>query len=198
VRSSEDRSPFFSRVERLLHEEFDNLHVRQALAELASKALPQLTFSYTRTVALRLLGLSIGERSRVMGALRITGPGSARELFSIGMETLITGPLHVDLGAEVRIGDRVYVGHDVALLTINHEIGPPEQRCGSHVPEPIFIDDGVWIGARATVLPGVTIHRGAVIAAGAVVTRDVAQNSLVGGVPGRVLKDLARTSADSE
>ncbi len=146
--------------------------------------------SFTRTTALRLSGLRIGPRSRVMGALRITGPCNPRDLFSIGTDTLVTGPLHVDLGAEVRIGNRVYIGHDVAILTINHEIGPAEQRCGSHVPEPITIQDGVWIGARASILPGVTVGRGAVVAAGAVVTRDVAANRLVGGVPARVLREL--------
>ena len=78
----------------------------------------------------------------------------------------------------------------VIIITDDHEIGPPWHRCGDRVARPVVIEDGVWIGARVTLLPGVTIGRGSVVAAGAVVNKDVPPNTLVGGVPARILRTL--------
>lgn len=88
----------------------------------------------------------------------------------------------------ITIGDGVLIGHNVVLATINHDINPGK-RADLH-PAPIVIGNDVWIGANATVLPGVTIGDGAVIAAGAVVTRDVPPNVIVGGVPARIMKKI--------
>jgi maltose O-acetyltransferase len=90
----------------------------------------------------------------------------------------------------VRIGDRVQLGHDVLLLTVEHELGPASARCGRRRAAPITIGDGVWLASRVTILPGVTVGEGAVVAAGAVVHQDVEANTLVGGVPARVLRVL--------
>ncbi|HPU00025.1 MAG TPA: DapH/DapD/GlmU-related protein, partial [Armatimonadota bacterium] len=70
----------------------------------------------------------------------------------------------------------------VHLITAQHDMNDPDF---ANVLAPIVIEDYVWIGSRATVLPGVRIGRGAVVAAGAVVTRDVAPLTVVGGVPAR-------------
>jgi maltose O-acetyltransferase len=139
---------------------------------------------------LRAAGLAIGERSLVMGALDITGEGHVSGLLSIGNDTFITGPLRIDLGATVRIGDRVRLGHNVTLLTVDHEIGPLEQRCGQVVVAPITIEDGAWLASNVTVLPGVTVGEGAIVAAGAVVTHDVPRSTLVAGVPARIVREL--------
>jgi maltose O-acetyltransferase len=64
------------------------------------------------------------------------------------------------------------------------------RRAGDLKAEPVTIGDGAWIGARATILPGVTIGGGAVVAAGSVVTRDLPANVLAGGVPARVIREL--------
>lgn len=88
----------------------------------------------------------------------------------------------------IRIGDGVLVGHNVVLATLNHDMDP-KKRSTLH-PSPIHIKDNAWIGANATVLPGVTIGEGAIIAAGAVVTRDVAPNVVVGGNPAKQLKTI--------
>jgi len=125
-----------------------------------------------------------------MGPLDLTGTGRLAELFSIGDDTFVTGPLHVDLGAAVRIGDRVRIGHHVALLTVDHEIGPSEQRCGNVLVAPVIIGDGAWLASRVTILPGVSVGNGSIVAAGAVVTHDVPPNTLVAGVPARVVRDL--------
>jgi maltose O-acetyltransferase len=166
------------------------LDARRIAVLATSRFLPQFAFNRTRTSLLRALGVRIGPGSLVMGPFDVTGPGRASELLSIGAESNISGPLQVDLGAEVRIGNRVTFGHHVVLLTIDHEIGPAAYRCGRLVAAPIAIGDGAWLGSRVTVLAGVTIGEGAVIAAGSVVTRDVAPNTLVGGVPAKLVRDL--------
>jgi maltose O-acetyltransferase len=155
-----------------------------------SRFLPHLSFNRTRTTLLRRAGFRIGAGSLIMGHIDITGPGDIAELLSIGDDTFITGPLHIDLGARVRIGDRVRTGHHVALLTFDHEIGPSAFRCGQLTAAPIGVGDGAWLGSYVTVLPGVEIGAGAVVATGAVVTRDVAPNMLVAGVPAKQIRDL--------
>jgi len=178
-----------ARAASVTAEEF-HVDVHALAARTFSSVLPHFCFNRTRRLLLRATGVRIGAKSIVMGPLDITGPGDMRELFSIGESTFISGPLHVDIGAEVRIGNHVQLGHHVFLLTVEHEIGPPEDRCGRLVAAPISIGDGSWLGSCVTVLPGITIGRGAIVATGAVVSRDVAPNTLVGGVPARLIRPL--------
>lgn len=89
----------------------------------------------------------------------------------------------------ITIGDGTQIGHRVVLATLNHDLAP-EKRTSMH-PAPIVIGKKVWIGAGAIVLPGVTVGDNAIIAAGAVVTKDVPVNAIVGGVPARVIKRIA-------
>jgi maltose O-acetyltransferase len=164
---------------------------RKLCVGVISRVFPHLSFGRTRTALLRAAGIRIGARSLVLGPIKFTGPGDAGEMFSVGDDTYITGPLRVDLGAGVRIGHRVQIGHDVAILTLDHEIGPPERRCGRLIAAPIEIGDGVWLGTNVTLLPGVEIGAGAIVGTGAVVSKDVAPNTLVGGVPAQFVRDLA-------
>lgn len=92
--------------------------------------------------------------------------------------------------AGVTIGRSVAVGPIVRLVTDSHEIGLETRRAGQFHVREIKIEDGVWIGAGATVLGGVTVGRGAIVAAGAVVTSDVAPNTVVGGVPAKLIRKL--------
>jgi maltose O-acetyltransferase len=170
---------------------------RRIGARAVSGFLPQHSFNRLRTRLLRALGLRIGATSCFAGSVHITGSGSVRDLLSIGPGCHITGPLHIDLTAPVRIGACVYMGYEVMLLTANHELGEPAQRCGPRVYRAICIEDGVWIGSRAVVLPGVRIGKGSVVAAGAVVTKNVSPHSLVGGVPARLVRDLGDGVAPS-
>jgi maltose O-acetyltransferase len=179
-------------LSKLLHVASEELafDARRLAAGVVSRALPQNSFSRTRTMLMRSLGLQIGPTTLIAGPVHITGSGSAQDLLSIGHGCYITGPLHIDLSAPVRIGARVYLGYEVSLLTVHHALGGTAQRCGRRIYRPICIEDGVWIGSRAVVLPGVHVGRGSVIAAGAVVHRDVPANVLVGGVPARVMRAL--------
>ena len=91
------------------------------------------------------------------------------------------------------IGDRSLIGHNVVLVTLNHAMDPADRA--TMIPAPIHIGKRVWIGANATVLPGVTIGDGAIVAAGAVVTKDVPENTVVGGVPARVMRKIGKEEA---
>lgn len=137
-----------------------------------------------------------------------------RELFSkligkkVDDEFRVFPPFHTDFGKNIHlgknvfinsgckfqdqggiyIGDDVLIGHNVVLATLNHE-EDPEKR-GNLCPAPIRIGNKVWIGSNATILPGVSIGDGAIIAAGAVVTKDVSEKTVVGGVPAKILKKI--------
>jgi len=185
-----DLSTLRAKLRRTAQIEFERPYPRRLVTLAMANVLPQFLFNYTRTWILRAGGLSIGPDSLVMGHLVVTGPGDWRKLISIGEKTMITGPLYVDLGAAVRIGSLVRIGHDAMLLTVGHEIGSPILRCGPQSMAPIEIGDGAWLASRVTILPGVCVGAGAVVAAGAVVTKDVPPNTLVGGVPAKPIRDL--------
>lgn len=87
------------------------------------------------------------------------------------------------------IGDGALIGHNVVLATLNHAMSPKDR--GSMIPSPIHIGNHVWIGSNATILPGVTIGDGAIVAAGTVVTKDVPENTIVGGVPAKIIRHLS-------
>lgn len=178
-----------TRIWRAVKEDVEPVISRHALAHLA-ETLPSSSFSRTRTAMLRAAGVKIGAHSLIQGKVRITGHGNPCAFLSIGERTLVTGGLHVDLGANIRIGNMVRLGHDVSLLTINHAVGPAYLRAGTSFFGEIVIEDGCWLASRCTVLPGVTIGAGAIVAAGSVVTRNVPKHTLVAGVPARVVRDL--------
>ena len=95
--------------------------------------------------------------------------------------------ISADLGGVIEIGNDVLVGPNVVMRASNHEFADPDTpiRLQGHRPGRIVVGDDVWIGANAVLLPGVTVGRGAVVAAGAVVTRDVEPLAIVGGVPAK-------------
>jgi acetyltransferase-like isoleucine patch superfamily enzyme len=94
-----------------------------------------------------------------------------------------------DLGG-LAIADEVMIGPNVSLITSGHPLAPSERRAYV-TAKPIVIERNVWIAAGATVIGGVTVGENAVVAAGSVVTRDVAPNSLVGGNPARLIRSIA-------
>jgi acetyltransferase-like isoleucine patch superfamily enzyme len=122
--------------------------------------------------------------------------------------TTVAVPFYTNFGRFIKIGKRVYVNHactfldmggitleddvligpKVNLITENHPLDPVNRR--SLICKPIVIKRNAWIGAAATILPGVTIGENAVVAAGAVVTSDVLPNTVVGGVPAKIIKTI--------
>ncbi len=90
----------------------------------------------------------------------------------------------------VTIGDRTLIGYRTQILSVNHTIPSIGNRfpISGDDPRPVYIGKDVWIGAGCIITPGVKIGDGAVVAAGSVVTKDVIKNSIVGGVPAKLLK----------
>ena len=86
------------------------------------------------------------------------------------------------------IGDGALIGHNVVLATLNHSLAVRDRQ--DLIPGPIRIGKNAWIGSNVTILPGVTVGDSAVVAAGAVVTKDVPAYTVAGGVPARVLRPL--------
>lgn len=128
-------------------------------------------------------GVILGGHCRVRRNVSIVGPRVA-----IGSWAYINDGTYI--ASDVTFGERVAVGQFCRFITGTHEPGGPEHRAGATVIRPIVVGDGVWIGACSTILPGVTIGRGSVVAAGSVVTRDVEPDSLVAGVPATPRKRL--------
>lgn len=92
--------------------------------------------------------------------------------------------------AEIRIGAHVQIGPHVQLLTPTHPLDPQARRDGWEGGRPIVIEDNVWLGGGALVMPGVTVGHDAVVGAGAVVTKDVPPRTVVVGNPARVVRSL--------
>lgn len=109
------------------------------------------------------------------------------EMIEIGNNVSLAGFIHVWGGGGVKIGSRVMIGSHTAISSVTHDYSA-ETMYGTVVTKPIVINDDVWIGTHAVILPGVTIGEGAVIAAGCVVTKDVPARAIVAGVPGRLLR----------
>lgn len=91
---------------------------------------------------------------------------------------------------EIRIGNYVMIGPNVQLYTAAHALTAVERNQGWETAKPIVIEDNVWLGGGAIILPGVVIGRNGVVGAGAVVTRPVPANTVVAGNPARVIREL--------
>jgi maltose O-acetyltransferase len=185
------------RLLQIATEEVSELHPKTRIAQSVANGFPQFSFNQMRTAILRAGKIKIGKGSLVMGEIYISGEGDWPSLFSVGDNTFITGPLRVNLGGAVRVGSNVNIGHNVMLLAVDHQIGPPWRRAGWSEHAEIVIHDGAWIGSGAVILPGVSVGAGAVIAAGAVVAADVPPHTMVGGVPAKILKSLNEDGPDS-
>lgn len=92
--------------------------------------------------------------------------------------------------AKVKMGNNVWIGPDSLICTINHPLDPAGRRKHLGIAKPITMGNDVWLGGNVTVLPGVTIGNNVVVAAGAVVTKDIPDNTLVAGVPAKKIRDL--------
>jgi len=93
----------------------------------------------------------------------------------------------LDMGG-ITIEDDVLIGPKVNLVTENHPLDPNQRK--AIITKPILVKKGAWIGAGATVLPGITIGKNAVVAAGAVVSGDVPDDTVVGGIPAKIIKSI--------
>lgn len=109
----------------------------------------------------------------------------------IGKGCFINRNCHFDSNEKITIGENVYFGAESMLLTSSHKIGGQKKRADHNYDLPITIENGSWIGARATILQGVTIGEGCIIGAGSLVNKDCDPNGLYVGTPAKRVKDLS-------
>jgi acetyltransferase-like isoleucine patch superfamily enzyme len=129
---------------------------------------------------------------------------------SIDQSTTVLAPFHINLGIFTHMGKNVFINHDctfldiggitiedevligpkVSLITEGHPLNPAERK--ALTVKPIVIKRNAWIGAGAIILPGVTVGENAVVAAGAVVNKDVPSNTVVAGIPAKKVKDISQ------
>ena len=126
----------------------------------------------------------------------------------IDVSTTIFVPFHTNFGQHIQLGKNVFINHgctfldlggivieddvligpQVCVITENHPLNPTQRK--SLDLKSVTIKRNAWIGANATILPGVTVGENSIVAAGAVVTKDVPPNTIVGGVPAKKLKNI--------
>ncbi len=159
------------------------------LAERALRLCSELNSAYHEPEARRrIFSELIGKE--VEPGFRIFPPfyTECGQNISVGKNVFINCCCHFQDQGGIYIGDGALIGSHVVLATINHGLAPSERA--DNFPASIRICRNVWVGAHVTVLPGVTIHDNAVVAAGAVVTKDVPANVVVAGVPAKTVKTI--------
>ena len=128
----------------------------------------------------RLAGVKIGQGSSLHTRITFYKP----ENISIGEDTIVGENTVLDGRDKLIIGNHVDIASEVMIYNSQHDVNDENF---SAIEKPVIIKDYVFIGPRAIILPGVTIEKGAIVAAGAVVTKDVSDFSIVGGVPAQVI-----------
>ena len=151
-------------------------------AFLASELLP----ASVRTKAMRALGFSMSAKATIWA-----GANLRSKRVSIGQGVFINVGFYHDGYDALVIEDNVRIGPYVRILTATHDIGPSQQRGLIEVlGKPVCIRDGCWIGSGVTILPGVTVGRGCVIAANSVVFENTDADGMYAGNPARRVRDL--------
>jgi len=165
--------------------------MRELIFLTLANNLPRLKFfDKVRYRIYRLAGLSIDGRCMIWGPLTIRPLGSTGNI-KIGEGTFINTEVSFGVPNEkVVIGKNVHIGPRVMFETTNHSLSYDPKNGRSRWTKPITVEDEVWVGAGAIITQGVTVGRGSVIAAGAVVTKDVEPKTIVGGVPARIIRHI--------
>lgn len=182
-----------AKLRQVLRQELAGLHPRLQLARLLLWPLPPNTGSRLRRTVLAGIGFDIGQGTTFLGMPTITGDKKLLHYLSIGRQCRVGTGCYFELGAPIRIGDGVVLEHQVLLMTTSHEIGLSVRRADLAYARPVTVEDGARLGARSTILPGVTIGVGAVVAAGALVNKDVLPHTVVAGIPAKLVREGAES-----
>jgi maltose O-acetyltransferase len=174
----------------LLREDTSGFHPRLVVLNLVAGLLPRHYAAHGRARLFSLAGFRIGEGTRLASVPRLNGSETIFANLVVGRDCDIDAECVFDLAERVTIGNRVTIGPGVMILTSTHEIDIREHRAGLTHLTPVNIEDGAWLGARCVILPGVTVGAGAIVDAGAVVNKNVAPQTRVGGMPATQLEVL--------
>jgi len=170
------------------------MQVRQWFFSAIGNLLPRFGYFNARRHKLyKLAGMNIKGQGNIFGPLTIT-PYSAIDNITIGDRYFIN--TEVRFGAKearITIGNFVMIGPRVSFEVAGHGLVFRENKGRGAIYKDIVVKDKVWIGAGAIILQGVTIGEGSVVAAGAVVTKDVPPYTIVGGVPAKVIKKISQS-----
>lgn len=160
--------------------------MKYQVLNLVFKILPLSRFYPFKRFLLRLFGVKIGKLSRVM-FIQVQGVS-----LKIGNDTFIGDGTVFKGGIEssVTIGNSCDISSNVNFITGTHEIGTVERAAGKGYSKDIVVEDGVWIGFGATILGGVLLGKGCIVAAGSVVTESIPSGVLVAGVPAKIKKKI--------
>ena len=174
------------------HVSLDRASIGRIIRNVAINGWPGfwLVDRLLRPAAARLCGMTCGPKVMLQRPIFWGNPKNV----CIGESSHIGRGAFLDGFGRITIGKRVFIAFQTTFITRTRETGDEQGRVGEFVGKPIVIGDGVWIGARAIIGPGVTVGEGSVVSAGAAVMCSVPPNSLVAGVPGRVVTRLV-TSA---
>lgn len=168
-------------------------HFRLGVARVASSIVPTFVGGCAvRAPLYRWAGFAIAPEVAIVGQLELTSslPGFYEKLI-VGRGTTIGHHVAINIDATVTIGENVLISPHAMIFTGNHRIGPASMRSSKDLTgAPVTIEDGAWVRAAAVILPGVTIGRGSIVGAGAVVTKDVPENVYVEGNPATVVHRL--------
>ena len=180
----------FGKLLAIFNQETGGFDIGWQLAKLIMSPLPMYTCGRARSQVMRWAGFRIGSGTMIWSPPILTGGKYYNRKLTFGTNCLVSLNSFFDLAAPVTIGNYVGFSPEVMVLTGTHQIGVSGNRVGQLKPRPVIIEDGVWLGARSILLPGVTVGRGSVVGAGAVVTKDVPANVIVAGVPAKVIREI--------
>ncbi|MEI7369839.1 DapH/DapD/GlmU-related protein [Pectobacterium sp. 1950-15] len=154
------------------------------LVFLIHNILPISRFFSLRRFLLRLVKVHVGNNVCYCGGGGVYGNGDVLLGNNVWLSPNVR--IYSNVMATVTIKDNCDIGPEVSFITGSHEIGTSDRRAGKGTAVSITVEEGCWVGARAMILGGVTIGKGAIVAAGSVVIDNVPPNSLVAGVPAKV------------
>ncbi len=187
---TEVKATGWQRVKVLLHEETMGFHPRLMALNSVVGFLPRHRATHTRARLFSLAGFRIGAGTRLAAAPKLNGGNALFSNLVIGKDCSIEVDCVFDLEERLTIADRVTIGPGVMILTSTHELDIREHRAGAVQRSPVSIGEGAWLGARCTILPGVSVRAGAVVNPGSVVNKDVTPHTRVGGIPATQLQIL--------
>jgi acetyltransferase-like isoleucine patch superfamily enzyme len=152
---------------------------------LLTTAVGRLPSASARMAVYGLMGLTVGRRAHIYGGMEVRSPGK----ITIGDGSVVGLNAILDGREGITIGRNVNLSSEVAIWTLQHD---PQAADFGTKGGPVVVEDRAWLSFRCTVLPGVTIGEGAVVAAGSIVTKDVAPFAIVAGIPAERIGERER------